>query len=187
MIAETQQVVTPHGPDDEPTHEASGKGGQKNGDDRAEIERSRVDGAARAPAESDHAAPDSRRHSSSPSSRAKAAIGNMTNAAVNNVTLSRMVSGSSRSACFARHVPDLMAARLRMEFSHLRPVTAACTRNVGEDLIGRTERKIAGRGRGRESACADGRDHRTLSSRGSSCAPRGVWATSPTLSPGAPI
>ena len=115
MIPETQQVVTPHGPDDEAAHEPGGEGGQENGDDRADIERSRVDGAVRAPAESDHAAPESRRHSISPSSRAKAAIGNMTNAAVNNVTLSRMVYGSSRPPHFARHVPD--------------PVAAVCARN----------------------------------------------------------
>ena len=93
MITETQQVVTPDGPDDEATHEPGGEGGQEDGDDRAEIQRSRGDGGVRAPAEADHA--DSRRQSISPSSTAKAAIGNITNAAVKSVTLSRMVYGSS--------------------------------------------------------------------------------------------
>ena len=71
-------------------------------------------------------------------------MGNMTNAAVNNVTLSRMVSGSSRFPHFARHVPDLVSGRLRAEFSYLRWGPQRAPPKVGEDVVGRGERKLAG-------------------------------------------
>ncbi len=95
MLGQTEQVVAPHGPDDEPAHEAGGEGGEQDGDDDAEIEGPRVDRAARPPGQTYHATPDRRRQSIPPSNSAKAAMGNMTNAAVNNVILSRIVSSST--------------------------------------------------------------------------------------------